>query len=91
MKYVKKSIVVEAAPVKTLLQIAKNDFESLPDWVREAWENREIKFGFDHILVLTLEGGMRADEVDMLILGIDNEVYPCKPDIFKKTYEAANG
>ena len=30
---------------------------------------------------------MRADVGDYIIKGINGEFYPCKPDIFKKTYE----
>lgn len=35
----------------------------------------------------TLEGRMRADEGDWIIRGVNGEFYPCKPDIFEKTYE----
>lgn len=35
----------------------------------------------------TLEGTMRASVGDYIITGVDGEQYPCKPDIFKKTYE----
>jgi hypothetical protein len=31
---------------------------------------------------------MRADNNDWIIKGINGEYYPCKPDIFEKTYEA---
>ena len=37
--------------------------------------------------VPTLEGVMWASEGDILITGIQGEKYPCKPDIFEKTYE----
>lgn len=30
---------------------------------------------------------MRASEGDYIIKGIKGEFYPCKPDIFKETYE----
>jgi hypothetical protein len=40
------------------------------------------------LLIGTLEGAMRADLGDYVILGVKNEMYPCKPDIFKLTYEA---
>jgi hypothetical protein len=36
----------------------------------------------------TLEGTHRADPGDMVIKGVAGEFYPCKPDIFAKTYEA---
>lgn len=38
--------------------------------------------------VKTLEGDMRGDPGDWLIRGIEGELYPCKPEIFAKTYEA---
>ncbi|MGW7734634.1 hypothetical protein [Bacillus velezensis] len=37
--------------------------------------------------IKTLEGIMTAKEGDWIIKGINGEIYPCKPDIFKKTYE----
>ena len=35
----------------------------------------------------TLEGIMHASVGDYIIIGVNGEKYPCKPDIFKKTYE----
>lgn len=35
----------------------------------------------------TLEGVMHANIGDYIITGVNGEQYPCKPDIFKKTYE----
>ena len=35
----------------------------------------------------TLEGVMQANVGDYIITGVNGEQYPCKPDIFKKTYE----
>jgi hypothetical protein len=35
----------------------------------------------------TLEGLMVARELDYVIKGVQGELYPCKPDIFEKTYE----
>ena len=35
----------------------------------------------------TLEGTMRASPGDWIITGVNGESYPCKPDIFEKTYE----
>ncbi|WP_342480024.1 hypothetical protein NST07_20455 [Paenibacillus sp. FSL L8-0340] len=34
----------------------------------------------------TLEGVMTASPGDWIITGVNGEKYPCKPDIFKKTY-----
>lgn len=40
------------------------------------------------IKVLTLEGYHVASRGDWLIRGVHGEHYPCKPEIFEKTYEA---
>lgn len=37
--------------------------------------------------IKTLEGVMTADVGDYIIKGVNGEFYPCKPDIFEKTYE----
>lgn len=37
----------------------------------------------------TLEGTMTANPGDWIIEGVNGEFYPCKADIFEKTYEAA--
>ena len=42
------------------------------------------------IFIPTLEGEMRADKGDWIIKGVHGEFYPCKPDIFEKTYEVVS-
>lgn len=37
--------------------------------------------------IATLEGVMKADVGDFIIKGLAGEVYPCKEDIFWKTYD----
>ena len=39
------------------------------------------------ITIHTLEGDLMASVGDYIITGVNGEKYPCKPDIFKKTYE----
>lgn len=39
------------------------------------------------IEIPTLEGVMQANVGDWIIKGVNGEFYPCKPDIFDKTYE----
>ena len=38
----------------------------------------------------TLEGVLHASVGDYIITGVNGERYPCKPDIFEKTYELVN-
>ena len=42
------------------------------------------------IVIHTLEGDMKASIGDYIITGVNGEKYPCKPDIFEKTYEVVN-
>ena len=37
--------------------------------------------------IQTLEGVMTARLGDYVIKGVNGEFYPCKPDIFEKTYD----
>lgn len=41
------------------------------------------------MIVHTLEGPLHASVGDYIITGVNGEQYPCKPDIFAKTYEPA--
>lgn len=40
-----------------------------------------------YMYIETLEGTMKASVGDYIIKGVNGEFYPCKPDIFEKTYE----
>jgi hypothetical protein len=40
------------------------------------------------LMIPTLEGVMLARQDDWIIRGVNDELYPCKPDIFKQTYDA---
>lgn len=42
------------------------------------------------LYVKTLEGRMTARAGDWIIRGVAGEFYPCKPEIFVKTYEPAD-
>lgn len=39
------------------------------------------------MIIQTLEGPMHASVGDWIITGIRGEQYPCKPDVFDRTYE----
>jgi hypothetical protein len=51
--------------------------------------NDKGEFKGDGLFISTLEGTMRASKGDYIIQGIEGEFYPCKPDIFDKTYNVA--
>lgn len=77
MKYRKKPVVIEAMELK---QTTTSQTE-ICNWCGG-------KRGFDGgVIIHTLEGDMVANTGDYIIKGINGEIYPCKPDIFEKTYE----
>ena len=43
--------------------------------------------GNEPLIIHTLEGKMIAMPGDWIITGVQGEQYPCKPDIFERTYE----
>lgn len=79
MKYVKKPIVVEAFQFGV---------DIVPDWFLEF---TNIHLNFDgtpaFVEISTLEFDMIANNGDMIIKGIQGEIYSCKKDIFDATYE----
>ena len=60
-------------------------------WIEDCVElfdtKRELKKMLIGIAIDTLEGTMMVNYGDYIIKGVQGEFYPCKPDIFLKTYE----
>ena len=88
MKYRKKPVVVEAFRL---------GIDYIPDWFMDKVTTNEIilygtSSAFYHVPdtnadINTLEGVMHANYGDYIIKGVNGEIYPCKADIFEKTYE----
>lgn len=98
-KYIKKQVVVEAiqwdGTLEKALKISQIDGlnsiieyystktviigESTSSSVNTTEEIKSFK-------IKTLEGDMNVSKGDYIIKGIKGEFYPCKEDIFKKTY-----
>lgn len=89
MKFRKKPVVIEAWDAHQLMIDARSNWAALPQVVRFAYERGEVLFAHDFIEILTMEGRMRAEPSDKVIMGVKGELYPCKPDIFEATYELA--
>ena len=57
----------------------------------ELWANQKAYYYVENhtpfLKIKTLEGYMIANIGDYIIKGVHGEFYPCKPDIFHKTYE----
>jgi hypothetical protein len=85
-KFRKKPVVIEA------WQFDAPEFMPQPVWLSNAMHAGKIYYqGGErpYYTIETLEGKMRASQGDWIIQGIKGEIYPCKPDIFAATYEAA--
>ena len=89
-QYKKKPVVIEAVEYT-----GKNGFE-IETWSQRAviespvLEPNEFNTTGEYLQIQTLEGVMTADVGDYIIKGVKGEFYPCKPDIFKLTYELIN-
>lgn len=85
-KYRKQPVVIEA------WQLDFERWNETPDWLLAAiirggvWMQRGPE---PYLTIRTLEGNHRANPGDWIIQGVMGELYPCKPDIFALTYEAA--
>ena len=86
-------MVIDAIRVADVLHLASVAFDQLPPWLFggevDPGQTTGIVIERSHCVVRTLEGDMRAEPDDWIIRGVKGELYPCKPDIFAATYEAA--
>ena len=88
MFYRKKPVIIEAF---------RMGVDNIPDWFMNKVTTNKIILhgstnGFNHVsdthcTIKTLEGDMLGNYGDYIIKGVNGEIYPCKPDIFEKTYE----
>lgn len=82
-KYKKKPVVIEAVQWK-----GEEILFNVPKWLSDEQDKGVIKFISDkQFTVKTLEGNMVGNVGDFIIQGVQGEIYPCKSDIFYKTYE----
>lgn len=78
MKYRKKPITIEA------VQWTGENIKEIEHFTRG---KARYNLWLDTFEIKTLEGTMIANVDDYIIKGVKGEFYPCKPDIFKQTYE----
>lgn len=95
MKYRKIPVVIEA------IQWTGENHRDMFDFLTNYTKTNEYmsvfgeNFYINHnkveggLVIKTLEGEHIANIGDYIIKGIKGEFYPCKPDIFEKTYEQA--
>ena len=77
-RYVKKPIVIEA------VQYNGNNVQEILNFCG----GTSVVVGMlSEITIKTLEGPLHVSEGDFIIKGVEGEFYPCKPDIFEKSYD----
>jgi len=87
-KYRKIPVVIEA------VQWTGNNLKEVIEFTglhssanKWTWEQYEMVVKGQGLKIFTLEGRMDATIGDYIIKGVHGEFYPCKEDIFAKTYE----
>lgn len=89
-KYIKKPVEVD------VVQWTGANFEEVEKFCKVGTyqnstskaELRKVSDDVDDALyITTLEGDMYARYGDYIVKGVAGEVYPCKPDLFARTYE----
>ena len=83
-KYRKKPVVIEA------IKLTKDSLEECLEFLSVESAGGIAQIFSQGLNIKTLEGIMHANYGDYIIKGVHGEYYPCKPDIFKETYEEVN-
>lgn len=96
MRYRKKPVIIKA------MQLDKTNIKDVYEFINgpvelDSYISKEKWLDYENIVI---SGGLRlktleshnetqvADIGDFIVKGVAGEFYPCKPDIFHKTYEA---
>ena len=94
MKFRKKPVVIEAFQ---MTQERSKDNRDWPEWMNKAWQLDRETVGSLYrthailddgtLSIGTLEGPLLVSFGDWIICSIKGEIYCCRDDIFKLTYE----
>lgn len=83
MRFRKKPVEIDA------VQWTGVNRNAVAEFIATTAVSTVVTYLADEIHINTLEGTMIASQGDWIIRGVKGELYPCKPDIFEATYEAA--
>lgn len=96
-KYKKLPVVIEAFKYDGDLTDSTGKWYA-PEWAKSAFDSGVMYYAsLDsttppcELFIKTLEGDHHVSVGDYVIQGVNGELYPCKPDIFNKTYEKVEG
>lgn len=84
MKFRKKPVEIDAFYFNDL-----NSYLEICDFAKSRGVDiyKTFEYTTNKMFIQTLEGKMEASAGDWIICGVNGEFYPCKPDVFAKTYE----
>ncbi len=86
-KFRKKAVVIEAEQFEPTRKPWPEGVEQWASTIEdEAGTVVETRY---HWRIETPEGAWAVRPGDWIVTGVQGEKYPCKPDIFKQTYEPA--
>lgn len=86
-KWRKLPLLIDAC----LWDLTPDALTTIDTWAEECGRslNPDGDPGNGSLIIPTLEGNHEARPGDFIIRGVQGEIYPCKPDIFRATYERA--
>jgi len=88
-RYRKRPVVISAVqldPWNAHRYVLPDGVEGVPSYSADNWSYDGCRF-----FIQTLEGRMEAKPGDWIITGVAGEVYACRDEIFRATYEPVEG
>lgn len=89
-RFRKRPVEIEA------MQLTEDNAGAVLEWLKSFGTDAVMRGGPNGgsqaatITIKTLEGNHLCSVWDYAIRGVQNEAYPCKPDIFDATYDTAS-
>jgi hypothetical protein len=94
-KFRKKPVVIEAF---RMIKERRVSYDDWPEWLRQAWQKDPNEHGAVYptdlgktdtgtLSIHTLSGEHVVKWGDWIIRGVKGELYPCKDEIFRSTYD----
>lgn len=94
LRFTKKPVTIEAIQwtgknLREVITFTDGPPDTRSHHAGMAWEAYADLVARDGLKIYTLEGKMLANVGDWIIRGVKGEMYPCKDEIFRMTYEPA--
>lgn len=77
----KRAVTIEA------VQFTGDNLDEIVEMLGPDLVDQQVTQQINRLVIRTLEGDMRANVGDWIIRGVADEAYPCRNDVFLRTYE----